>query len=118
MHKGMLYTLHFSCTFIRYYDLVGRYKQHVLTSSCRIITVADPPSDTVDDGEPRILMEWSLWDDRDDEQTGRRIRVVPNGGPEGAWKAILEMQPHAHFWVEQATLGFGDSPDDFDVVEP
>ncbi|MFC4989151.1 hypothetical protein [Saliphagus infecundisoli] len=72
----------------------------------------------MDDDESRILMEWSLWAERDDEQTGRRIRVVPNDGPQGAWKAILEIQPHAEFWVERATIGYGDSPDDFDVIEP
>ncbi len=78
----------------------------------------DPPSDTADDDESRILMEWSLWAERDDEQTGRRIRVVPNDGPQGAWKAILEIQPHAEFWIERATIGYGDSPDDFGVIEP
>ncbi|MFC4987349.1 hypothetical protein, partial [Saliphagus infecundisoli] len=66
----------------------------------------------------RVLMEWSLWDKRDDQQTGRRISAVPHDGPEGAWKAVLEMQPHAEFWVERATIGYGDSPADFDVVNP
>lgn len=80
--------------------------------------VDDPPSDTADDDASRILMEWSLWDERADEHTGRRIRVVPNDGPEGAWKAILEAQPYAALWVEKATIGYGDFLDDFEIVEP
>ncbi len=95
----------------------GRYRHHAHAAGTQTTGVDDPPSDTADDDEPWILMEWSLWDERDDEQTGRRIRVVPYDGPEGAWKAILEAQPHAEFWVERATIGYGDSPADFDVVK-
>ncbi|MFC4986945.1 MULTISPECIES: hypothetical protein [Saliphagus] len=76
------------------------------------------PSDTGDRAEAHVLMEWSLWDQRDDELTGRRVRVVPHDGPQGAWKAILEMQPHAECWVERATIGYGDSMEEFVVDDP
>lgn len=36
---------------------------------------------------------------------------------EGAWKPVLEVQPHAEFWVEKATIGYDDSLDEFDVVK-
>lgn len=88
------------------------YMQHSLISVDQNPTVADPPSDNTDD-RSRILLEWSLWDKRDDKHTGRHIRVVPHDGPEGAWKAVLEMQPHAEFWVEKAIIGYGDSLDEF-----
>ncbi|WP_114579194.1 hypothetical protein [Saliphagus sp. LR7] len=100
------------------YVCCGRYRHHALAAGAQTTGVDDPPSDTADDDEPRILMEWSLWDDRDDEQTGRRISAVPHDGQKGAWKAILEVQPHAEFWVERATIGYGESPDNFDVVNP
>lgn len=47
-----------------------------------------------------------------------RDKGVPNDGSEGAGKTILEMPPHAQFWVERDTIGYGDSLDEFEIVEP
>lgn len=96
------------------------YRHHPHPISPRTTTVNDRSSASFgagDDDGLYVLMEWSLWDERDDDMTGRRIRVVPHDGPRGTWKAILEMQPHAEFWVEKATIGYGDSLDEFAIAD-
>lgn len=72
--------------------------------------------ETLADGGPRVLMEWSLREGADG--IARRIRAIPHDGNEGEWKTILETRIHTDLWVEEATIGYADSLAEIGPVEP
>lgn len=74
--------------------------------------------ETPADGESRVLMEWSLQEGTDGDDSDRRIRAIRHDGEEGAWKTVLETRLHTDLWAENATIGYADSLEEVGPVEP